>query len=228
MTPRPSFDRLAPAYQTLEHITFGGLLHWCRTAHLERLRECRRALILGDGDGRFLADLLRTNPHVEVDSLDISTGMLALARRRTAKIPGAPNRVRFTLGDARTDPLPASGYDLIVTNFFLDCFCPAELAAVVRRVAAACAPDALWVDGDFRLPVSGWARPVARALLATMYAFFRLTTRLPTGRLTDPAPLLAAEGFSLIEEVTRLRGFLSSRLWMRGSIPPFPLNQLAR
>jgi SAM-dependent methyltransferase len=221
--PRPSFDRLAPAYQTLERLSFGGLLHWCRTAHLDRLRACRRALVLGDGDGRFLADLLQTNPYIEADSLDISPGMLALAHRRVAKIPGAANRVRFTRADARSDPLPASGYDLVVTNFFLDCFRPAELATVIHRVAGACAPDALWVDGDFRLPPSGWARPVAKLLLATMYAFFRLTTRLPTGRLTDPAPLLAAEGFRLVEEDSRLRGFLSARLLARGSKMPFPL-----
>lgn len=223
MTPRPSFDRLAPAYQTLERLTFGGLLHWCRTAHLERLRECRRALVLGDGDGRFLADLVRTNPHIEADSLDISTGMLALARRRVAEVPGAANRVRFTLADARSDPLPATGYDLVVTNFFLDCFRPPELATLIRRVAGACAPNAIWVDGDFRLPVSGWARLPARVLLAAMYAFFRLTTRLPTGRLTDPAPLLATEGFRLVEEASRLRGFLSARLWARGSVSAFTL-----
>ena len=79
MTPRPSFDLLAPAYQSLEQLAFGGLLHWCRTAHLARLAACRRALVLGDGDGRFLADLLRANPTLEVDSVDISPGISVLA-----------------------------------------------------------------------------------------------------------------------------------------------------
>jgi SAM-dependent methyltransferase len=224
VTPRPNFDRLAPAYAALERLTFGGLLHWCRTAHLDRLRGCRRALVLGDGDGRFLADLVRANSHVEVDSLDISPGMIALARRRVARIPGAAARVRFAPADARTEPPPAAGYDLVVTNFFLDCFRPAELAAVIGRAAGACAPDALWADGDFRLPPAGWARPVARWALAAMYGFFRLTTRLPAGRLTDPAAPLAAEGFRLVAEESRLRGFLSARLWARGPIPPFALS----
>ena len=174
MTPRTSFDRLAPVYHALERLTFGGLLHWCRTAQLSRLGGCRRALVLGDGDGRFLADLLRTHPNLHADSLDISPGMIALARRRLESIPGAADRVRFAIADARTDPLPASGYDLVVTNFFLDCFRPHELAAVVGRIADASAADAVWVDGDFRLPSEGWVQPVARALLAVMYAFFRL------------------------------------------------------
>lgn len=217
MTPRTSFDRLAPVYHALERLTFGGFLHWCRTAHLDRFGGCRRALVLGDGDGRFLADLLRTHPNLHIDSLDISPGMIGLARRRIARIPGAANRVRFTVADARTDPLPTTGYDLVVTNFFLDCFRPHESAAVVGRVAGSCAANAVWADGDFRLPSEGWGRPVARVLLAVMYSFFRLTTRLSAHELIDPAPLLAEAGFTQVAEATRLRGFLSARLWVRGS-----------
>jgi SAM-dependent methyltransferase len=219
VTPRryraPFFDRLAPAYAALERLTFGRLLHRCRTTHLGRLGDCRRALVLGDGDGRFLADLLRTHPDLSADSLDVSPGMIGLARRRVARVPGALPRARFIVADARTTPPPANGYDLVVTNFFLDCFPPAELALVIRRAAAACAPRAIWVDGDFRLPASGPVRPVARVLLALMYAFFRLTTRLPAGHLTDPGPYLAVEGFHLINEVSWLRGFLSARVWIR-------------
>lgn len=119
------------------------------------------------------------------------------------------------MADARTDPIPGAGYDLVVTNFFLDCFRPAELAAVVRRVASACAPVAVWVDGDFRVPLSGRERFAARLLLAILYGFFGLAVRLPARRLTDPAPLLATEGFALAEEASRLRGLLSARLWVR-------------
>lgn len=217
MTPRPTFDLLAPAYQALELTTFGPLLHRCRTAHLDRLRPCRRALILGDGDGRFLADLVRANPTITVDTVDVSPGMLSAARRRVSRVPSAAERVRFAAADARVDPLPGAEYDLVVTNFFLDCFRPAELAAVVSRAADACAPDAIWLDGDFRLPQAGWERLAARLALAGMYAFFRLITRIPAGRLADPAPLLTATGFRLEAETTWLRGFLSSRLWVKGA-----------
>ena len=216
MTPRPSFDRLAPAYQFLERITFGPLLHRCRVAYLDQLSGCRHALVLGDGDGRFLADLLRANPTVRVDSLDISPGMISLARCRVQRIPGAAGRVRFVIADARTDPLPGSGYDLVVTNFFLDCFGPADLARVVDRVAVVCGPEAIWVDGDFRIPGSGWPRRVAHVVLAAMYLFFRIVTRLPAGRLTDAAPLIAARGFVPVAEMSWLRGGLSSRMWVRG------------
>jgi SAM-dependent methyltransferase len=175
----------------------------------------RRALILGDGDGRFLAELLGANSGVVVDSVDISSGMIQHARQRIARIHGGIERVRFLVADARSVPLPAAQYDLIVTNFFLDCFPAVELEAVIARVAAASGPTALWVDGDFRLPAGRWTRIAARFALAGMYGFFRLTTRLPARQLTGPGPYLEAQGLHLIAERTWLRGFLSARVWAR-------------
>ena len=215
MTRGPSFDLLAPVYHSLERITYGSLLHRCRTAHLHRVLKSRKALILGDGDGRFLVDLLQANRHVFVDSLDLSPSMLALARQRVSVIEGARDRVHFILADARSASWLNGGYDLIVTNFFLDCFAADELEMLIDRVAATALPNALWLDGDFRIPTGKWARAAAQVKLVGMYLFFALTTRLQAHRLTDPAPFLTANGFTLTSETTWLRGFLSSRVWVR-------------
>ena len=212
---RPTFDRLAPLYRWLEWGTFGGLLQWCRTAHLPALADARRALVVGDGDGRFLAALFRANRGVTADTLDVSPGMVALARREVGRVPGGLGRVRFVIADIRTDPLPAAGYDLLVTNFVLDCFPPDQLRAVVGRLAGAAAADARWVVGDFAEPAAGWRRAAARLALAGMYAFFRVVTRIPAGRLADPAPHLAAAGFTPVSRRERLGGFLVSTLWRR-------------
>jgi SAM-dependent methyltransferase len=220
---KPSFDRLATVYELLEKLTFGKRLHTCRSAYLDQLGFCRSALILGDGDGRFVADLVRTHGTIRVDSLDISPSMIALARQRVARIPGAEQRVRFALSDATIDPIPATGYHLVVTNFFLDCFTASELSVLIPRIAICCAPNALWIDGDFRLPVAGWERFLGSLLLRAMYGFFRLTTRLRVDRLADPAPFIAGQGFDLQSEVQWLHGFLSARLWVRSSMRPFVL-----
>ncbi len=207
----PNFDALAPHYRWIEAVTFGPLLHWCRTALLPHLRESRRALVLGDGNGRFLASLLAANPTVTVDAIDISPAMTELAHRRI----GGSNRVRFHIADARVAMFPAESYDLIVTNFFLDCFGQRDLDALLPRLAASLEPGGRWVVGDFRVPERGWARPLGHAALAVMYGFFRLITRLPAGRLVDPTPLLRRCGMSLEHEETRLRGFLSAQLWRK-------------
>ncbi len=178
-------------------------------------------MILGDGDGRFLVDLLKVNRRVLVDSLDVSPGMIALARRRLLKTHGSVERVRFILADARASFRSDARYDLIVTNFFLDCFPGDELGTLIERVASCCLPGALWLDGDFRLLPGRWTGVAARAILAGMYLFFALTTRLQARRLTDSAGFLAANGFTLVSEVSRLRGFLSSRVWRKQVIQRF-------
>ncbi|MGH9599640.1 MAG: class I SAM-dependent methyltransferase, partial [Terracidiphilus sp.] len=72
MNPPPDLDRLAGVYRWMELATFGPWLSWCRSAYLGELSGCRRALVLGDGDGRFTAQLLCANPQVEVDAVDAS------------------------------------------------------------------------------------------------------------------------------------------------------------
>ena len=216
MNRPPSFDAIAPFYLPIERLAYGPVLHRCRTAHLDRIQDCRRALILGDGDGRFLAELLSSYHQIQVDSIDLSPGMLALARARIAGMAGASERIQLLQGDARTCPWPASRYDLIVTNFFLDCFTATDLANVIARVAAVTGPGTLWIDGDFRLPPGRWLRPVAQTLLVTMYLFFQITTGLRTRKLIEPAHYLAAHGFKRVSERCGLWGFLSSRLWVRG------------
>lgn len=218
MTP-PRFDSLAPHYLWMERVSFGNRLHRCRTALLGRMTAARRALVLGDGDGRFLSELLRSNPAVTVHAIDGSKGMTAEAERLAAAIPGGRERVLFQTADVRTVPLPPAAYDLIVSHFFLDCFPRGQLAAVVRRVAAACAPGGEWVVGDFRAPKQGIARHLGRLALFGMYAFFRLVTGLPAGRLVDPDPFLRECGLRLLAEWAALGGFVSCKAWQK----PAPL-----
>lgn len=218
MTP-PGFDRLAPHYAALEAVAFGGRLHACRTALLADATAARRVLVLGEGDGRFLADFLAVNPDACVDVVDASPAMVALARRRVAGRPGAADRVRWHVADARQFAPPGPPYDLVVTNFFLDCFPAGELEPLVAGLAASLSPGGRWIVGDFRIPDGRARRLAARAALAVMYAFFKLATRLPAGRLVDPGPALRAEGLALVREKRRLGGFLVASLWERTPAP---------
>lgn len=55
---RRGYDRLGPWYEWVEWLRFGGRLQTWRTRLLDRLPTPRSALVLGDGDGRFLRALL--------------------------------------------------------------------------------------------------------------------------------------------------------------------------
>ena len=206
----PRFDRLAAHYWWIEAIAFGGWLHWCRTALLPEIADARRVLILGEGDGRFLADFLKVNVTATVDVIEASPKMVAITQRRI----GDTERVRFHVRDARTF-LITEVYDLVVTNFFLDCFPADELCEMIDKLAACLTPGGRWLIGDFTLPKKRIHRPHARLMLAVMYACFRLETRIPARELIDPGPLLRARGFEVLSEDDRLGGFVTTMLWAR-------------
>ena len=98
MSAPPNFNRLARIYRWMELASFGPWLWWCRCTFLDSLPGCRRALVIGDGDGRFTARLLRANPAVQIDAVDASTAMLASLLRRAGS---DTYRVRTYCADAR-------------------------------------------------------------------------------------------------------------------------------
>jgi ubiquinone/menaquinone biosynthesis C-methylase UbiE len=197
-------DRIARLYRWLEYLSFGRELERRRFRHLRWVADSRHALILGGGDGRFLARFIRQNPRARADYVDCSPRMLRLARSRAGG-----DRVSYRLSDARAVALAPYSFDLIVTNFFLDCFDETGAAEVVERAARAARPCAHWLVAEFR-PV-----PWAGFLLRVLYFFFRVTTGLKTLRLVDHHPLLARHGFRLEREERSWFGWLTSELWLR-------------
>ena len=166
---------------------------------LGEVSNARRALVLGDGDGRALAALLAAAPNAQIDYVDVSARMLDLARQRAGRV-----RVAYRNDDALTTPLPSAEYDLIVTHFFLDCFDEADQARLVARIARAAVPQARWLVSEFRKP---------GLLVRALYLFFRATTGLQTRRLVDHHPLFQCHGFRLTRSDPAWRGLLASELW---------------
>jgi ubiquinone/menaquinone biosynthesis C-methylase UbiE len=217
-----SFDAIAPWYRTLERIAFGDDLRRCRVACLGDIAAPQRALIIGEGNGRFLCELLRLHPGVEVDCLDMSQRMLRLARKRVEReLPGRAESVRFLHQDITSWIAPEHHYDLLVTYFVLDCFPEAQLTSIIRKLARSATDDANWLLADFCVPANGMARLRARAWLAAMYLFFRLAARIPASELIDPTPFLRAEGFGLARQQLFRKGMLKSERWSRKLVGAF-------
>ena len=209
---QPNFDTIARPYRWLEYFTLGKALENCRLHFLPQLLDRRRALILGDGDGRFLAQLLQHNPGLRADAVDSSAVMLQLLRQRCeATSPNTDSRLRTYHQDALTFPLRDS-YDLVVTHFFLDCFTRPELDSLIARIAPSLGPNALWLISDFRIP-SGPMRVPAKLLIRSLYLAFRILTGLRTTRLPDHATPLNKSGLTRISHQRRLAGLLTTELW---------------
>lgn len=210
-----SFDAVAPWYRTLETIAFGNTLQRARVACVDEIGSLRRALILGEGNGRFLAALLQRQPLIRIDCIDASQRMLDLAREHLLKTnPRQLHRVAFFRCDV-TSWTPNDRYDLIVTHFFLDCFRTQSVGNIIARLAQAAAPNSTWLLADFRVPDAGLARIHARAWLAVMYGFFRFVAGIEAHELVDPSPFLRVEGFSLERQYLFRYEMLKSELWRR-------------
>lgn len=203
------FDRLAPHYEWMESLLAGERLQRARTAWLEQLSGRRRILSVGEGHGRFAAACAARFPEAELTCVELSARMLAVAQRRLGRDAA---RVRWRHGDV-LEWEPDAPFDAIVTCFFLDCFPPDRLAAVVARLAHSAAPGALWLVTDFTLPPHGPARWRALAAHSVMYAFFRRVVDLPALRLTPPDDLLRAHGFHLMARCDFDWGLVQADVW---------------
>jgi ubiquinone/menaquinone biosynthesis C-methylase UbiE len=208
-----SFDRLAPHYRWMEFFSAGELLQRCRLAHLNRITGVQRALILGEGNGRFLVEFLARHPLAEVTCVDSSQSMLSQARERVRRRGFDLSRIAFTHADALDWRPSSASFELVVTHFFLDCFPPDQLGRVVSRAAEALLPGGCWLLADFCEPPHGLPKWRARLMLALMYAFFRRATALAAKRLTPPDDYLQQGGLSLRDRRRFEFGLLHSDVW---------------
>ena len=88
-------DGLAAWYRWIEYAAFGRALERSRFEFLNRLAGARRILILGEGDGRTLSSLSRVAGEARIDLVELSAGMIALARADVGS--QVADRVRFVL-----------------------------------------------------------------------------------------------------------------------------------
>jgi len=217
MRTSADFDRIARPYRVLEYITLGRALERTRMHSLPSLMKARRALVIGDGDGRFLAKLLEKNGALHATAIDTSAAMLRLLSKRCTRFA---NRLEIHHLDALTfvGTYPKR-YDLIVTHFFLDCLAQSEVELLAKRIDALSAPGALWVISDFRI-ARGMLRLPTRFFIRTLYLGFRILTGLRVTRLPVHASALTSAGFTRIDRRLLLCGLLTTELWQKSDHNP--------
>ncbi len=205
-------DRIARAYRWLEYAAFGYALEKARFDFLAYAADAQRVLILGEGDGRFLARLLEYNRYASVTVIDSSARMIELARGR---VPASDlSRVRFLHADWRV-LLPSEEFDLVVSHCFLDVLDSCETQAVIAKVSAVLAPGCPWLLSEFQVPEGFFRRLHARLWLRAMYAFFAATTGLRASKLPPYRDYLARCGFAEIDYRERRLGLIRSHVWRK-------------
>lgn len=107
-----------------------------RTHLLQLARQLQpsptRILEIGCGTGRNLVRLARFFPQAEIIGVDLSTAMLAVARRQTARYRSRITLVEGSYGNARS---PVGHYDLVICSYALTMFNPGFQNAVAAAHA---------------------------------------------------------------------------------------------
>ncbi|HYC77124.1 MAG TPA: ubiquinone/menaquinone biosynthesis methyltransferase [Planctomycetota bacterium] len=213
---RTMFDRIAEPYDALNRIISGGRDQaWRRRALKEAgVAHGMRVVDLGCGTGDFARDAaVATGPGGRVVGIDLSEGMLAVARRKLADAGVSNAEVR--IGNAQDTGLPDGWADVVTMGWVLRNVGdrPAtyrEIRRILRpggRVAVLdCSnPSSAVVRAGFRAYLR-WVMPWAVRLRGGDRSAYRYLADSTLGFLTPEAlsAELAAAGFERI----RVRRFL--------------------
>jgi ubiquinone/menaquinone biosynthesis C-methylase UbiE len=79
----PSFDPVAPFYDSLAFIVYGNTLIRAKKAFIHCLPEKGKLLLIGGGTGNILNDVLRSRKALFIDFIEPSKKMISLAVKKT-------------------------------------------------------------------------------------------------------------------------------------------------
>ncbi len=193
------FNSLAPVYDAVARIVIGKGIRTSQLHFLNHLRGRHKLLMLGGGTGWILPYVIKANPAIQIDYIDVSDRMIEKARSRVSE----DFQVRFIVGTEEN--IPDKDYDCVITNFYLDLFDDLSLGHVVFRIKNSILPNAIWVATDFINE-----KPWHKRVLAIMYTFFRVTTGLSTQKLPLWEKELRKAGGTQLEMAKYSRGFIKS------------------
>ncbi|TGD82778.1 class I SAM-dependent methyltransferase [Hymenobacter wooponensis] len=208
--PDSGFDYVAAFYDSLARLVYGRALQQAQQAALAGLPAgAPRILVIGGGTGWVLGEILRQRPQARVLYLEASPQMLRRSQEFLRQHwPTRQEQVEFRLG-TEAALLSQEQFEAIITFFFLDLFEPTRLRQLIARLYAARRTGALWLLADFAQPQTWWQR----GLLATMYAFFGLTTGISARRRPPIETELQRLGLSARPLGAFFGGMVEATVW---------------
>ncbi len=157
------FDDIAPQYDFLNHfLSFGIDTYWRHylVRHIAR-QAPRQVLDVATGTGD-LAFLLARKTGATVTGIDISEGMLQIARTKAAKAIKASGMTGFVSGSATDLPFPDSSFDAVTVAFGVRNF--EDLQQGLREMKRVLKPGGQLAVLEFTTP--------RRQPMSTLYAWY--------------------------------------------------------
>jgi len=209
-----TYDSVAPFYVLLEKLSFGDELNIARRAFIETVLHAKSTLLIGEGNGRFLGDCLKSKAGGAITILDSSRKMLDHIARRIKKTRHNTEleMICDELLNWQSETIPA--FDVVVTHFFLDLFRPLTQRRVIEKITRISKSDTAWINVDYRpLGKTGSSRLIDWL----QYRFDRLLCGVGTDRHYDPSVLTKEFGWIVQGERQFLKGTVVAQLLVKAS-----------
>lgn len=180
------FDLLAPWYDLLLTIPPGKHIKGSQYFFIDQLPFCEKVLIIGEGTGSFLKEILLKKKTKRIWVVENSKAMVRAAEKKIKRLPESEKaKVRFI-----TTPFQEfhteEKFDLIVTNFFLDLFAEPTVRSMGVKIREMLRPQGSWYFTDFVPLVSsdeyGWFK---KTYIQILYCFFSVVTGIEGKQLPD-------------------------------------------
>lgn len=142
----------------------------------------------GCGSGRLAVEIARRRPDLQVHGVDLEPGMVDVATKRVEREHLA-DRVRFSVADLASLPLPAGSVDMIVSTASLHHW--ADVGGVIASLGQVLRADGrMWIY-DFRPVPAGRLRSASKDLGRHVNRTLVRTGRFPAAMFqrlaVDPA-----------------------------------------
>lgn len=168
-----NFDKVAKVYDALAALVFGDKLDKAQQTFVNKLKCNEKILIIGGGTGKIL-EWLPQDAGLMVDYLELSSQMIEKARKRRSKAL----ETNFIQDDIM---MHEGKYDVIIANFFLDCFNEEQLVRVIEKIESLMKVKGKLIVADFSLS-TGQRDQLLNKL---MHRFFKLVANLESDHLKD-------------------------------------------
>jgi ubiquinone/menaquinone biosynthesis C-methylase UbiE len=192
LAKKESFDNIAWCYELLSYAVFGNSIRRSQVIYFDSIPKSSHVLVIGGGTGWILDELFKAADPGKVTYIESSSRMLELSRN---KVGGQyRSRIDFILGTEESIII-TGGYDVVITNYFLDLFEEARLKRVMDSIYLSLNNNGLWIFTDFRKKKNGSI--FNKLLLKMMYLFFRLVCHIEAKSL--PSIGLAFRRLNMLE-----------------------------
>ncbi len=181
---KSKFDIIAKYYNILEILAFGRNLLNTRLYLLSKNKSQYKILIIGEGTGSFLKYLVNCYPKSSITIIDSSNKMNKIIEKfnQTSK---DENITIFKQDYLKY--ISAFKYDLIYTNFFLDCFKSSDVLKIVTKIKLMLNESGEWNDVEFtKSQKSNFLNhSYNKLILNILYKFFRFICKIEASSIED-------------------------------------------